>query len=70
MDKPKSKIVTWIKKAGTVLLSHLAISAICFVTYRYTLQDSLGLELSFLNWVGILIITLSLTPSRLIKNDK
>lgn len=64
MDIQKFKKLISLKQILFVIVSHLALSLICYLAYRFLVEDAIGLSLSFLNWVGILIITLALFPSR------
>lgn len=50
------------------LITQLALAGICTLTYNILLKDTFSFNISFLNWIGIIIISSSVMPSgRIIK---
>jgi ABC-type transport system involved in multi-copper enzyme maturation permease subunit len=49
-------------------ITQLALAGICTLIYHFLLKDALSFSISFLNWVGIIIISSCIIPSgRIIK---
>jgi hypothetical protein len=59
--KTAAYLISW-------LTTQFALAGICTITYNFLLKNELLFEISFLNWIGIVIISSCIIPSgRIIK---
>lgn len=59
--KTAAFIISWV-------ITQLVLASICYISYIILLKDLIGTNVSFLNWLGIVIIASCVIPSgRIIK---
>jgi hypothetical protein len=52
-----SKIISWA-------LAQLGLALVCFILYNITLIDLFSLEISYIQWVSIILISACIFPER------
>jgi hypothetical protein len=55
-------ILTW-------LFNRALLALICYVTYWLLLSDLVGIQIQYLNWLGIVIISHGLLPVSILKPE-